>query len=148
DAGHGVELWSRNPDVVEAIRSRRENPKYLPGYPLNERVGATGDLTEAVEKAQWVGCGIPNQQIRGVFSPLRQVLKHKPVVSISKGIELDTHKCVSEIFAEILPASPYLVISGPSFAVEVLKRLPTAVTLASAREEVVREVQSMLSTPY
>lgn len=148
DAGHPVTIWGRDSDVVEAIQSQHENTKYLKGIKLNSHLKGSTDLERVVTESSIVVCGIPTQQIRQVFLPIKGLLKNKHIVNTSKGIEVKTHKRVSQIFKELVPRVKYTVLSGPSFALEVVKHLPTAVTVASESKGAAKKIQEMLSTPY
>lgn len=148
DAGNPVSIWGRDAAVVDAINERHQNPKYLKDLSLSPKLKATTDLEKLVSESKIVVCGIPTQQIRNVFQPIAKLLKNKQLVNTSKGIEVKTHLRVSEIFQQIAPTAKYTILSGPSFAQEVVKHLPTAVTLASTNKTSARKIQRMLSTPY
>jgi len=148
DTGQHVTLWGRDEEIVKSINERHENPKYLKGITLNPKLKSSSNLNTIIKEANWVVCAIPTQQIRSVFKPVCPLLKNKLIINTSKGIEVGTHLRVSEIFKEIAPDSTYSILSGPSFALEVAKRLPTAVTLASEKLEAVVKVQQALATPY
>lgn len=126
-------LWAREPAVVDAINTTRENPDYLPGVRLDEAVTATTDL-ETVAAAGAVLLVTPAQHVREVCARLAPLWRPgTPAVVAAKGIELDTHDLMSEVVAETLPpGTPVAVLSGPTFAAEVAAGLPTAVTLAAA----------------
>ena len=148
DAGQPVWVWGRDPAVADALNTQHENPKYLAAHPLNHGVRGSTDLAATLAASHRVVCAIPTQQIRSVFTPIAHVLNGKPVVNVSKGIEVGTHKRVSEIFHELCPRSAYFILSGPSFAEEVVRRLPSAVTIAGTEKDAVREIQSSFRTPY
>lgn len=148
DAGGDVTIWGRDPKIVEGIQRSHENPRYLKGFPLSERLKASSNLKELVSSADWIVCAIPTQQIRNVFSPLAKELGSKLVVNTSKGIEMRTHMRVGEIFKDIAPSAQYYILSGPSFAEEVVRKLPTAVTIAGPDDTRLGELQKLLSTPY
>lgn len=148
DAGVPTRIWGRDRAVMEGIAARHENPRYLKGMTLAPSLGAEADLDSAIAAADIVVCAIPTQKIRDVFGPLGKRLSGKWVLNVSKGIEERTYLRVSEIFVEIAPGATYAVLSGPSFAEEVVKRLPTAVTVACDDLNVAKELQRMLSTPY
>jgi glycerol-3-phosphate dehydrogenase (NAD(P)+) len=125
-------LWARNPDVVAAINERHQNPLFLPGVTLDPAIAATADLAFAAEGAEAALLVVPAQFLRGVLNLLRPGLgRGTPLLLCTKGIETSTLKTMSEVAAEILPASPSAVLSGPTFAAEVARELPTAVTIAS-----------------
>jgi glycerol-3-phosphate dehydrogenase (NAD(P)+) len=132
-AGTGAILWARDPEVAAAINERHQNPYYLPGVALDPAIAATADLESAVATADAALLAVPTQFLRGVLGALRgRVRPGLPVLHCAKGIEIGTLATMSQIGAELLPGSPYAVLSGPSFAAEVASGLPTAVTIASA----------------
>ncbi|MBP2292353.1 NAD(P)H-dependent glycerol-3-phosphate dehydrogenase [Azospirillum rugosum] len=132
-AGREAVLWAREPAVVEAINGGRENRDYLPGVPLPADLRATGDLA-AVGACDAVLLVTPAQHLRAACGQLAPHLRPgTPVVICAKGIELDSHVLMSEAAEAALPAgTPLAVLSGPTFAAEVARGLPTAVTLACA----------------
>ncbi len=132
-AGTGAILWARDPEVAAAINERHQNPYYLPGVALDPAIAATADIESAVATADAALLAVPAQFLRGVLGALRgRVRPGLPVLHCAKGIEIGTLATMSQIGAELLPGSPYAVLSGPSFAAEVASGLPTAVTIASA----------------
>ena len=132
-AGSSPMLWARDPEIVAAIGARHENPFYLPGIALDPAVGASGDLEAAVVDADAALLVVPAQFLRAVLERLRRVATPGlPLLHCAKGIEAGSLATMSQIGAEMLPASPFAVMSGPSFAAEVARGLPTAVTIASA----------------
>jgi glycerol-3-phosphate dehydrogenase (NAD(P)+) len=150
--GLPVNLWAYEPELVETIRTRRENDLYLPGIELDPSLACTNSLEEAVTGAGLVLVVVPTQVLRGV---VREMLPHLQatalVVSASKGIELDSLQLVSQMYDELLPehlSCQFAVLSGPSFAREVAREMPTAVVVAARDEEVARQVQSLFSTDY
>jgi glycerol-3-phosphate dehydrogenase (NAD(P)+) len=132
-AGSTATLWARDPEIAAAINERHENPHYLPGLSLDPGISATVDIGAAVEGADAALLAVPAQFLRGVLGTLlRQLPRGLPVLHGAKGIEAGTLAMMSQIGAELLPDSPYAILSGPSFAAEVARGLPTAVTIASA----------------
>lgn len=131
-AGGSVRLWARDPDVVAAINQRHENPVFLPGIALDPAIAASTDLAEAVVHADAALLVVPAQFLRGVLAALAPHLAPGvPLLLCAKGIETQSLATMSELAAEVAPAAPVAVLSGPSFAVEVARDLPTAVTIAS-----------------
>jgi glycerol-3-phosphate dehydrogenase (NAD(P)+) len=127
-----VALWARDGDVVAAINKRHENLLFLPGITLDPAIVATNDIDAAIAGAEAVLLVVPAQFLRGVIDALRPGLPVGiPVLHCAKGIEAGSLKTMSEISAELLPNSPFAVLSGPTFAAEVARGLPTAVTIAS-----------------
>ncbi len=148
DGGSDTVLWGRDQHVTDLINEKHENDKYLKGFQLNPKLKASSDLAETLARADVVVCAIPTQQIRSVFDSHRGALHQKPIVNTSKGIEMGTLKRVSEIFKELSPMSTYAMLSGPTFAQEVVKRLPSAITLACAHKGFGEEIQHQLSNAY
>jgi len=141
-----VVLWAREPEVTESIAKRRENELFLPGVKLPNRLSGTNDL-RAAGTADAVLVVAPAQHLRSVLEALRPALKDgTPVVLCAKGIELETGLLLTEVLAEILPRAEPAILSGPSFARDVAKGLPTAVTIA-AREPVAARLLKTLGRP-
>jgi glycerol-3-phosphate dehydrogenase (NAD(P)+) len=125
--GEPVSLWAREDDVVTSVNSAHENALFLPGVPLSPAIHATSDLTELAD-CDALLVVVPAQFLRSVLSQLPA--GNRPLVLCAKGIEAGTQKLVAEIARELHPDAPVAVLSGPTFAHEVAKGLPTAVTLA------------------
>ena len=135
-AGRDTVLWARRGAVAEAITERHENFAYLPGVPLDPAIRVTTDLA-AMAAADAVLLAVPAQHLRGLCARLAPGWRAgTPVVICAKGIEQGTGALMSEVVAETLPKAPIAVLSGPTFAAEVARNLPTAVTLAGAKSEV------------
>ena len=131
---HEVVLWARDPGLVEAINTSHENPRYLPGAPLDPGIRATGDLAEAA-RGELLLLVVPAQHLRALGQRLAEVLPGpRPLVICCKGIERGSGALMSEVLAEVLPGPPLAVLSGPTFAAEVVRGLPCAVTLACGEE--------------
>jgi glycerol-3-phosphate dehydrogenase (NAD(P)+) len=149
-SGRRVRLWCYEPDVVEAIAARRENVQYLPGMSLAPGIAPTSDLAAAVADAEAVIMVVPSHAFRAVFTRLAPVLpSDAPIVSATKGIEVDTLALMTDLMREVLPAGgrhPLAVLSGPSFAAEVAEGHPTAVSLACRDPHVARRLQELLTT--
>lgn len=146
-AGHAPLLWAREPEVVAAIERGRENTLFLPGVRLDPAVRATGDLAE-LGGAELVLAVAPAQHLRQVltaFAP--HAPSGTPVALCAKGVEQGTLKLMTEVLAEAMPGAAPAVLSGPSFAAEVARGLPTAVTLAAADPELAREISEVIATP-
>jgi glycerol-3-phosphate dehydrogenase (NAD(P)+) len=123
-----VLLWAREPDVVAAVNAG-ENSLFLPGVRLHPEVRATASLADLRAADLWLVVA-PAQHVRQVLAAAP--LDAAPLLVLcAKGIEAGTHKLVAEVAADLAPACPLAVLSGPSFAGEVARGLPTAVTLAS-----------------
>lgn len=146
-AGHEVRLWSRSVEVVSSINERRVNSRYLSATPIPTNVNATGDLAQAVSRAPVVLFAAPSHAARETFAALSPLLDEEAiVVSVSKGIEIETGKRISEIAKEVLGAPhSFVCLSGPSFAKEVVAGYPTAIVAASKDAAAARAVQSDFS---
>lgn len=146
-AGHDVLIQAREPEVVAAINSRHVNSVFLPGAPLDPQLRATADLAEAAE-TDIVLLVTPAQHLRAVCAVLRTHWRTGvPAIVCAKGIELQTGAMMSEVAVETLgPAAPVAVLSGPSFAIEVARDLPTAVTLAAESEALAKRLASALAS--
>jgi glycerol-3-phosphate dehydrogenase (NAD(P)+) len=125
--GQPVTLWAREDDVVASVNGRHENALFLPGVPLAPSICATSDLA-ALSDCETLLIVVPAQFLRSVLSQLS--VGNRTMVLCAKGIEAETQKLVAEIASELHPGAPIAVLSGPTFAHEVAKGLPTAVTLA------------------
>jgi glycerol-3-phosphate dehydrogenase (NAD(P)+) len=139
-AGSRAILWARDPAIADAINTRHENPVYLPGGSLDPTIRATADVAAALSGAEAVLAVVPAQFLRKVLAGFAPHLSQGlPLLLCAKGIETGSLKTMSELAAEIAPDNPVAVLSGPSFAAEVARDLPTAVTIAS-RNAIVAEL--------
>lgn len=135
-AGRDVVLWAREAEVVEAVNAAHENRTFLPGIPLDPSIRATGDIAEAAHGDALLMV-TPAQHMRRMLEELApHVAEGKPVVLCAKGVEQSTSQLLTEVLAEAMPLALPAVLSGPSFAAEVARGLPTAVTLACEDEAV------------
>ena len=141
--GEKVLLWAFEPEVIDAINGAQENPLYLPGVPLSADVRATGDMN-ALEACDALLVVTPAQHLRGI---LANAPKGKPLVLCSKGIEAGTGLLMSEAAAQAQPDSPICVLSGPTFAHEVAKGLPTAITLACGDAALGKRIAARIARP-
>ncbi|MEO1427372.1 MAG: NAD(P)H-dependent glycerol-3-phosphate dehydrogenase [Pseudomonadota bacterium] len=138
-----VTLWSRNKEVCTSIRQYRENKVYLPDIPLPQTLSVTTALADLVSCTHLISV-LPAQHSRGWFAQLSAVLLGpRPVAIASKGIERTTLMLMHEVLNDVWPNAIPALISGPSFAHDVARGLPTAVTVAAAEEGVARTWQSI-----
>jgi len=145
-AGRHVTLWAREAEVVAAINRDHVNPLFLPGIALDPEIRATADLAEAAA-ADLLLLVAPAQHLRALAGALAaQVAADLPVLICTKGIEEGSGALMGEVVAAALPASPIAVLSGPTFAAEVARGLPTAVTLACAEKALGRRLITALGT--
>jgi glycerol-3-phosphate dehydrogenase (NAD(P)+) len=144
---HDVTLLVRDEARRDEIRTRRENPRYLRGLtlPANLRVDSG---FESARDAEMVVVAIPSESFRVVCRSLASTLgAQTPLVSATKGLEIDTLRRMSEVAAEEAPGRPVAVLSGPSFALEVAQGQPTAVVVAAADAAVAKAVQQAFASP-
>ena len=150
--GYPVTLWAYEADLVERMTASRENDLYLADVKLSENLSFTNSLEEAVRNKELVLFVPPSQVLRPILEQVATYLDPETLlVSASKGIENGTLKTMSEVFEEFLPAASsnrVAYLSGPSFAREVINRLPTAVAVASTDTDVLNRVQQIFSTDY
>ena len=130
-SGKATLLWARELETVESINARHVNDLFLPGVALNPSLKATQSITD-MGQCDVVLMVTPAQHVRSVAHELKAHLHAKtPIVLCAKGIEQATGKQMKDVLAEVLASSPVAVLSGPSFALDVARGLPAAVTLAS-----------------
>ena len=148
--GHDVRLWGRDPALVEEIRSRRVNAVYLPDVPVPPTVWVTHALDAALQASSLVVSALPSHGCRAVMrAAAPHVTPRATIVSATKGLEADSLLRMSEVIAEELgPNRPVVVLSGPSFAGEVARELPTAVLAASSNAPATDAVQADFRGPY
>ncbi len=148
-SGHHVRLWGRDRQLVDQMAASRVNQMYLPGVPLPAPVAAIADLAEALDGARYVIAAVPSHGLRAV---VRAAAPHIPagavLVSATKGLEGESLRRMSEIVAaETAGRHAVVVLSGPSFAAEVARQLPTALVAASDDAKAVQLVQEEFRGP-
>lgn len=144
--GHKVVLWARRPEHARAIAAARENRDYLAGVVLDDAIGASGEAAD-VGGAEVVLLAVPSQHLRAVANRLAHHLPARaPVVLCAKGIERDSLALMTEVAGVALPGRPLAVLSGPTFAAEVARGLPTAVALATLDAALGAELVALLGT--
>jgi len=140
-------LWARDADVVSNINERHENPIFLPDVGLDPEITATTDLDAAMVGAEAALLAVPAQFLRAVIERLGPYLRPGiPILHCAKGIETRSLKTMSEVAREIIPCTPSAVLSGPTFAAEVARDLPTAVTIASRDASLGRSFMAALGS--
>jgi len=147
-----VSLWVFEEDLCEEMQRTKENTLYLPGVQLSPLLYPDNDLEAVLAGKRIILMAVPSHVYRHVAMQMLDFLKGPVVlVSATKGIENESLKTMSGIWHEIVPESidwDYAVLSGPSFAREVVQKAPTAVTVASVSKEIAEEVQKLFSTEY
>ncbi len=142
-----VTLWARDPATVEEINTSHCNSKYLPGATLGERLVATGEIADAVGDADVIVMGIPSQNFRTVLEEVKlHIRAWVPVISLTKGLELDTRMRMTEIIEEVLPGHPVGVLTGPNLAREIMAGQAAASVIAMDDEIIVRELQNVFKS--
>lgn len=147
-AGRKVVLWTRDTDHAEAMQRTRENAPRLPGIPLPETIRITASLKDAADSARAILLAVPAQSLRGVTEALSLVVKQGiPIIICAKGIDQRSGEFMSEIVTDTIRGAMPGILSGPSFAVDVAKGLPTAIVLAAPLEPVAEALARALSSP-
>ena len=140
-------LYSRRDDVTEAINTRHENPRYLPGYQLHPALRASSDLTAVVSEADVLVMGVPSSGFRETLRELRPSLRPwVPVVSLAKGLELSTRQRMTQVAEDELPGHPVGVLTGPNLAKEILAGDAAAAVVAFDDETIAQRLQEVFST--
>lgn len=140
-------LWARNTDTATEINREHTNQKYLGDARLSPRLDATADLARAARDADVLVIGTPAQSFRSTLESVRSIVRPwVPVISLSKGLELGSHKRMTEIILELLPGHPAGVLSGPNLAREIMAGQAAASVLAMEDETVVKALKPLLSS--
>ena len=149
-AGHDASLWARDPALVADMRTRRANAVYLPDIRFPESLRITNDLDEALHGTELIVAAVPSHGMREVIArAARFIPQDCAILSATKGLEQATLLRMSEVIEqELAGAVRVAVLSGPSFAAEVARQLPTAVSVASRHADVVEQVQADFRAKY
>lgn len=146
-AGREVLIWAREPEVVQSINARSENALFLPGIKLRASVRATADLADAA-KSQLILAVPPAQHMRGVLRAVRPSLQPgQPLVLCAKGVERGSLALMTDVVAEEIPDVGPAVLSGPGFAKDVARGLPTATTIASPDAALAQRIVATIGLP-
>ncbi|MGX5848290.1 NAD(P)H-dependent glycerol-3-phosphate dehydrogenase [Mesorhizobium sp. PL10] len=144
-AGHDVRLYARDEETVAALRGGA-NPRYLPGIAIEPGIAATSDIGAALADGDCVLAVAPAQALRAMLTTAKPHMPQGiPLVLCAKGIERDTGALLSAIVADVLPQTPVAALSGPSFATDVARGLPTAVVVAARDETLAAELAARFS---
>jgi glycerol-3-phosphate dehydrogenase (NAD(P)+) len=145
-----VVLWGRDAALVEVLNRTHQNANYLPGLELNAKIRGSTDFEEAAAGAELIVVATPSQATRDLLGKAQNLFpKNVPVVSVAKGIENGTLATMTEVLEQSLPDAYHeqiAVLSGPSFAKEMVRRLPTVVTIASRYETTAKTAQAMFKS--
>ncbi|TGK82205.1 NAD(P)-dependent glycerol-3-phosphate dehydrogenase [Leptospira noumeaensis] len=152
DKGYDVTLWTRSEDQARSINENHLNSKQMPDLVLPEKLKADTNLIHVVKDKEMIVSAPPSHALSGILKEIKDHIPPKvPIVSASKGIENESLRLVSEIFESELPGqfhSQLSYLSGPSFAKEMVKRVPTIVSIASKNEATAKRVQEIFSFTY
>ncbi len=141
-------LWMRDQDMVEVINTTHENPRYLPGIKLDEKIVATSDIFAALDGASTLLLAIPAQEMTQFCEALSEIIRPQTmIVCCAKGIDRETGLLPTEIAGDAMPGCPVAALSGPSFAADVARGLPTAVTVSANTMAQARQLAASLSSP-
>jgi glycerol-3-phosphate dehydrogenase (NAD(P)+) len=144
-AGRAVTLWEQEPGNAAHLAAKRES-RFLPGVKLDDSIKLARDLGDAAN-ADAILLVVPAQALRAVVTSLAPSLKPAtPLIACAKGIEHGTHQFMSEIVAACAPNAVPAILSGPSFAADVARGLPTAVTIAAGEDKIARDLAHALNT--
>lgn len=150
--GHNVSLWEYKKDYAKFLTKKRENKLYLPGIKIPDEIIITHNFDEATTKKNILILAVPAQYLRGVIKKASYSnIKNSILVSVSKGIEIKSLMTMSQMLKDVFPNlddSQIGVLSGPSHAEEVSRRIPTAVVAASKNLETSRTIQTSFMTSY
>jgi len=149
-SGHNVRIWAREPEVVDSINQQHENSMFLPGFALESGLISYGDLADVVQGAELVLSASPSHAVRAVATEMAPVLNdgNPIIVSVSKGLEAESLKPMTEVLEEVLPGKSVVALSGPSFADEVCNRQPTTVVAAATDATAAEAVQVAMASDY
>jgi glycerol-3-phosphate dehydrogenase (NAD(P)+) len=140
-------LWARRPALAGAIASSHVNRDYLPDYQLPESLGATSSLEEALDGAEVVVMGVPSHGFREILGEAKPFLAaDAPIVSLTKGVEQQTLKRMTEVIDDVVPGHPRGVLTGPNLAKEVMAGWPAASVVAMEDDGVAQELQRLFGT--
>lgn len=145
NSGKNVMMWALENEVVESINNQHENTLYLKDIPLNESIKATTNLDDIKNYDVYL-ITTPAQHVRKTLENMRDILKDKPFVICSKGIEVETGHFLSDVADEIIENAQVGILTGPTFASEVARGLPCAVTLAMKDKVVGEKIVSLIGS--
>jgi len=149
---HSVSLWEINKDLTERFIKEHENKTFLPGVVVPEDIKITSDMSEALSEKEMIIFAIPSHYVRSVAESIKKFdLRNKTFISVVKGIENNTLLRISEILREVISDANeenLAILSGPSHAEEVARKIPTAVTIASKNAELSLNLQKIFMNQF
>ena len=148
EGGYDVTLWAFLNEEYEMLEKFHEHKKYLPGVKLNDRINYTTDIEEAVRGSDIIVMATPSFAVRQTAAKIKGVYGGQAIVSIAKGFEDSTLKCLDEVISDELKTERVCVLSGPSHAEEVVKKMPTTLVAAAHSDKLAKTVQDVFMRPY
>ena len=146
--GHDILIWARSGEKIREVEKNRESSEYLPEIKIPEEISFTDNLSLAAEADVILSC-LPSRAVRDVFTALNPFLKTgHVVVSASKGLEDGTLLCLSEVISDVVPHTRVCVLSGPSHAEEVSRKIPTTCVLAAGDLGLAKQIQAIFHNAY
>ncbi|MFA5730335.1 MAG: NAD(P)H-dependent glycerol-3-phosphate dehydrogenase, partial [Candidatus Paceibacterota bacterium] len=149
--GHEVTVWSAFPEHLDVLNKERENTTYLKGIKIPTDIVFEKNLGKAIEFGEYIVFSIPSKFFRNVASNIKKEkvsLKNKVFINVAKGLEQKTLKRMTEILKEELGNVQTAVLSGPTIAIEVARKLPALVVVASRKQSVAKKIQDIFSNEY
>ena len=146
EGGHQVAVWGHDPTHVREINQMRINARYLPKVNLPERIEFTSEFQKTVKSTEFVVMATPSKALRETAAKLKGFAG--TIVSVAKGVEHDTGLTMSQILQEQLPNARIAVLSGPTFAPEIARRMPSAAVAASENDQAAIQTQELFHSPY
>lgn len=145
--GHSLKLWEFYAERASHLKESRENREFLPGYQIPESIEITSDIAYGIDGSKVLILALPSNAVRSVARDIAPKAENKVLLNVSKGLEHETLKRMSEVILEEAPSAKVVSLAGPCIATEVARHVPTTVVVASNDEQARREVQEMLMTP-
>ena len=143
---HETVLWARDPEVARAVNTEHANSAYLPGFGLAPELSATAELEQAVCSADLVVVGVPTSGFRAVLEDAARFMRPwVPVVSLSKGLEKNTHLRMTEVIKQVIPGHPVAALTGPNIANEIMSGKAAAAVIATEDLEVASAIQKVVT---
>jgi len=147
EKGFDVKLWARREELANEIESKKENAQYLPGIKIPENVIATHLLKDAFANSEMIICAVPSEFFRKTIKEIKPYFNSQIIVSVTKGIEHDTCKRMSQVIEDEMPKARIAVLSGPNHAEEVSTKMPTASVIASKDKAINKIAAEAFTTP-
>lgn len=144
-----VNLWHRRDELIESIASTNENKKYLPGIELNNCITPMSRLDEAIKDCHIIVLAVPSKGTRELCDQIKDIVSSdQMIVNVAKGLEEKSYYRLTQVINEVLPYNDVFVLSGPSHAEEVARRLPTTIVIAGEEKEKCEHIQDIFSTDF